>query len=172
MKKIILVTCLVCLSISICQAQETEDTKSKNKKQEKLHIRLKDSLKPDVYIDGKKYDYAVIEWLDQDKIESISVIKDELAIKEYNAPNGVLLIETKKKTESDNSKIRIRGTENVNDPVIIIDGKVSSKSGMDKISPDDIELISVIKGEEAIEKYNAPNGVILITLKKRKNKTE
>lgn len=168
MKKIILVACLVCLSISICQAQETEDTKNKTKKHEKLHVRLKDSLKPDVYIDGKKYDYTVLEWIDPNKIESISVVKDELALKDYNAPNGVLLIEIKRKTESDSSVIRIRGTENTNEPVIIIDGKVSSKTGMDKISPDDIESISVIKGEEAIKKYNAPNGAIFITTKKKK----
>lgn len=168
MKNLILVTCLVCLSISICQAQETEDTTNMNMKQEKLHVRLKDSIKPDIYIDGKKYDYVVLEWLDQNKIESISVIKDERALKEYNAPNGVLLIETKKKTESDNSKIMIRGVENTNEPVIIIDGKVSSKENMKEVSPDDIESISVIKGEEAIKKYNAPNGAILITLKKKK----
>ena len=34
------------------------------------------------------------------------------------------------------------------------------------ISPDDIESINVLKDEKAIEEYDAPNGVILVTTKK------
>lgn len=53
-------------------------------------------------------------------------------------------------------------------PLIIVDGKEITKSEMDKIDPDKIENIDVIKNKKFTEKYGekGKNGVILITLKK------
>ena len=46
----------------------------------------------DIYIDGKKYEHAL---LDYDKIATFDFIKSEKARKKYNAPNGVAIVETK-----------------------------------------------------------------------------
>lgn len=187
MRHIFLAACIICLSISISQAQETKSNDEKNQSQESLHIKVKDDVKPDIYINGKKYDFEILELLDDDKIESMAVVKGEQAIKEYGAPNGVILITAKKKTDSsmtikstgnskdqsNNSTITIRGTgtnasSTSDSPMIIIDGKVSSKDHLEKMSSDDVHSIEVLKGDEAMEKYNAESGVIVVTTKKGK----
>lgn len=55
-----------------------------------------------------------------------------------------------------------------NTPLYILEGKVISKSELDKINPDAIESISVLKGKDALKAYGkaGKNGVIQITLKK------
>ena len=55
-----------------------------------------------------------------------------------------------------------------NAPLYVLEGKVISKSELDKINPDAIESISVLKGESAVKAYGkaGKNGVIQITLKK------
>jgi TonB-dependent SusC/RagA subfamily outer membrane receptor len=53
-------------------------------------------------------------------------------------------------------------------PLFFIDGKKSAKADMDKLSPNAIESVSVLKGPAAVAKYGAEavNGVIEIVLKK------
>lgn len=63
---------------------------------------------------------------------------------------------------------KIKNKENGKYPVVIIDGKVSSREILAKLSPKYIDKIEVFKGEQAIEKYNAPDGAVIITTKKRK----
>lgn len=57
-----------------------------------------DAMKPLIFIDGKKYPNKKIEDLDPNKIESISVLKGQVAIKSYGeeGKHGVILIITKK----------------------------------------------------------------------------
>lgn len=164
MKKILLTCFLIGITV-IIQAQVVKVDSKNDEKKDGLIVKVKDGKQPDVYIDGKKYDSEILELLDQDKIESISVIKEEQAIKEYNAPNGVILIKTKK----EESKITLRGDVQISGdgPKFIIDGEVSDQKTLEKISPDDIHSITVIKDEKAVKEYNAPNGVILITTKKK-----
>ncbi len=58
--------------------------------------------------------------------------------------------------------------EFINQPLFVVDGKEISKSEMEKINPDQIEAISVLKNKEFTAKYGdkGKNGVVLITLKK------
>jgi TonB-dependent starch-binding outer membrane protein SusC len=67
--------------------------------------------------------------------------------------------------------VRIRGigTINNNDPLYIIDG-VPTKDGINQISPNDIETISVLKDASAASIYGAraSNGVVVVTTKKGK----
>ena len=95
MKKIILTTWAVILFMTIAQAQTNKVDKDGHSKKSKLHVEIKESANPDVYVDGKKFDFP-IELLDKDQIESVKVIKDEEALKKYNAKYGVILITTKK----------------------------------------------------------------------------
>ena len=173
MKNLMLTTCLVLVSVFASMAQETHNNKNDSLKKEKVYFKVKDGANPDVYIDGKKYDYSILELLDQDKIESVSVIKGEQAVKEYNAPNGVLLITSK---QNAGSKVVIRNTDKKHisgNPKILIDGKASSHEELSKINPDDIYSINVIKDEKALKEYDSPDGVIIVTTKKgekQKNK--
>lgn len=165
MKKILLATIIMLFSITAIQAQKTEVKKNKK---EKLYVKIKDGESPIIYVDGKKFDFPM-ELIDQSKIESISILKKEYALKKFNAPNGVVLIKTKSSKKTEKSTIEIKANQqigNKNGPKIIIDGKVALKETMDKLNTNDIANIKVIKGEKAIIKYNAPNGVIIITTKK------
>ena len=159
MKYFLLVVGIALVPFSSILAQET----SKGAK-EKLEITIKESENPDVYIDDKKYDHSIIDLLDTDKIASVDVIKGERAISEYNAPNGVIIIKTKAKA----NQVRIRnsnGNLDEDQPLIIIDGVTAEKGDLEKLDPIDIESVEVLKGENAMKKHNAPNGVVLIITK-------
>ena len=146
---------IVLLSMAFTQIHAQDTSQSDTS----LKVKLKEAKGLVVYIDGKKYDPDIIELLDTDKIESVSVLKGEEAEKKYGASEGVIIITSKRIT----SKIEISNGE----PLIIVDGKVSSREAIRELDPDQIESIEVVKGEQAIEKYNAPNGVILIKIKKK-----
>ncbi len=64
-------------------------------------------------------------------------------------------------------KIRGIGTINNNDPLYVIDG-VPTKDGINQISPNDIESISILKDASSASIYGARagNGVVVITTKK------
>lgn len=67
--------------------------------------------------------------------------------------------------------IRIRGTNSIGskDPLVVIDGVPDRAGGLNRINPDDIESVSVLKdAAAAIYGSRAANGVILITTKRGK----
>ncbi len=165
MKNIILTAFAIILSISLIQAQAK---KEEDQIKEYIHLEVKDGANPDIYVDGKKFDFPM-ELLDPDKIESIEVIKGEKAIKEYNAKNGAVLITTKvsknKINEFDHIEVK---KNNGKTPMVIVDGKEYNQATLNKLSPDNIESINVVKGEQAMKKYNAPYGVIIVKTKKGK----
>jgi len=60
------------------------------------------------------------------------------------------------------------------DPLYVLDGKVVDKSDMEYIIPNTIESVAVLKDATATSLYGkrGANGVILVTLKKQKDKSE
>lgn len=62
----------------------------------------------------------------------------------------------------------IRSDSTRGEPLFFIDGKKSTKADLDKLSPNAIESVSVLKGPTAVVKYgaDAANGAIEIVLKK------
>ncbi len=69
----------------------------------------------------------------------------------------------------DGSQIRIRGNATLgnNEPLIVIDGVPARQGGLDRINPNDVENVSVLKdASAAIYGSRAANGVILITTKR------
>ena len=82
-----------------------------------------------------------------------------------------LIIQSKNANPNDNSmNINIRGVSTMgnNDPLIVIDGLVSSSSTLNNLNPNDIDNVSVLKdaGSAAIYGSRSANGVILVTTKK------
>jgi TonB-dependent SusC/RagA subfamily outer membrane receptor len=140
-----------------------------------LNVSEKPGKKDPIYIiDGKQSSHKKLQDISTDKIESINVIKGVQAIDKYGnkAKNGA--IEITLKDEHENVSItapkfsmKITDKPGKKDPVYVVDGKVISHRKMKKISSDKIKSISVIKGEQAIEKYGptAKNGAIEILLK-------
>jgi hypothetical protein len=175
MKKLTFSIILLLFTIISIQAQKFE-VKTKDNEQ-KIYIKAKDSIKLTIYVDGKIFDFP-IDLIDQNRIESVSVLKGHESSKKYNEPNGVILIKTKISEEivvsgfksKPDKEIIVTGYKSMsntdNKPLIIIDGKTVTQEVLEKLNPNDFESMSVVKGEKALKEYNAPNGVIIITTKK------
>ena len=101
-------------------------------------------------VDGKVTDN--IESLLPENIESITILKEQSAIEQYGekGKNGVVLITTKR---------------NQSAPLFVVDGKEGGD--LNSISVENIESISVLKDQLAIERYGekGKNGVVIITTK-------
>ena len=55
---------------------------------------------PVLIIDAKRYDdTSVLKTIDPKQIKSITVLKDEAAMKTYDAPNGVIIVDLKKDSD-------------------------------------------------------------------------
>jgi len=122
-----------------------------------VKVRMIDSgngVQPLYILDGKEV--SSLDGISPESLESISVLKNESAVAVYGekGKNGVIIITSKKPARL------------TNDPLIILDGKETTKK-VDEIKPEDIQSVSVLKGESAMKKYGekGKNGVIEITLK-------
>jgi TonB-linked SusC/RagA family outer membrane protein len=85
---------------------------------------------------------------------------------------GVTAIQSSGEPGYDGSTIRIRGsnTPNNSGALIVIDGVPDRAGGLERLNPQDIESMSVLKdAAAAIYGSRAANGVILITTKRGKN---
>lgn len=112
---------------------------------------------------------------------SISVVKGADLVKSpaVNVSNslagrfsGVMLNNRTGEPGFDGSDIRIRGlaTTGSNDVLIVVDGVPGQVGGLERLNPNDIETISVLKdASAAIYGSRAANGVILVTTKRGKS---
>ncbi|WOD44332.1 M56 family metallopeptidase [Hwangdonia lutea] len=133
--------------------------------------------------DGKKGKYAIVEShsnveviSDEDHDENVEVIvesdgsneaEDVIILKSGKPLGKSYKIKTIGKSNG-NDKIHI-STDSDKEPLYILDGKKIKKNKLDAINPNDIESVTVLKGESAIDKYGkkAKDGVVEITSKKK-----
>lgn len=134
-------------------------------------LKFKDPIKIDnaIYIvDGKITSTKKADKINPDDIESINVLKGKHAIEKYGekAKNGVIEISTKPQNSKNKPVLKIKGAS-INNPLYIVDGKKMSAKKVNKINPDNIERVDVLKVDKAIEMYGeeAKNGVVIITSK-------
>lgn len=82
---------------------------------------------------------------------------------------GVVAVNRSGEPGNDGSAIRIRGSNTLgnNSALVVIDGIPARAGGLDRLNPNDIESISVLKdASAAIYGSRAANGVILVTTKR------
>jgi len=85
---------------------------------------------------------------------------------------GLVAIQTSGEPGADDSRIRIRGQNTLGNssPLIVIDGIPDREGGLNRLNPQDIESISVLKdASAAIYGARAANGAIIITTKRGKS---
>ncbi|GAB2542144.1 TonB-dependent receptor [Spirosoma aerophilum] len=85
---------------------------------------------------------------------------------------GVIATNASGEPGYDGAAIKIRGSNTLgnNDALIVIDGVPARAGGIDRLNPNDIESISVLKdASAAIYGSRAANGVILVTTKRGKS---
>jgi TonB-dependent SusC/RagA subfamily outer membrane receptor len=126
------------------------------------------------------------------EIARIDVLKGEEALRFYGekGANGVIVITTKAFVQkhspirtvvvcpphTDNSPTGAPSTSDglPESPLFVVDGQIITKERFDKLNPDDIESVNVLKGKEATAIYGdkARNGVILLTMKKKTSRVQ
>ena len=173
------------------RAEKKDSVLTSGEKKVALSVRgVSGEEKPLVIINGKESDYEVVNALNPERIESISVIGAEKAIKIYGekAKNGLMDIKLYSEKKFKPKKIEIEslnktrldalnsGAKNWGvtfhsatggKPLIIIDGKeASGDDPLANISPDRIRSISVLKDKNALAAYGdkGKNGVIEVNL--------
>ena len=153
---------------------------------------LSNEKTPLIIINGKESDRAVVDALDPSRIENISVLKNENAVKIYGekAKDGAMIIQLKstevqmfsnKDAIGANVNMRLdalnSGDKNLGvkfnsatggKPLVFIDGKEAlGDDPLSNISPDRIRSMSVMKDKQAMAVYGnrGKDGVILVNLK-------
>ncbi len=106
-----------------------------------------------------KSDIKQIDYLSKDSKTAINIYGER-------AKGGVLLITT--------NNIKEKSTKTIDDSklLFLVGDKKISKQELEKINPDDIESIEVIKEAAAVKKITEDNydGVVIITMKEGKKK--
>lgn len=158
MKKIIVFGMLLCGVLASAQEKKVEVLESSTP------AILK---KPLVIIDGKLSDLKELHLLNEDLIEQIDILKKEQAEALYGSQGSAGAIIVKKR------EIRLCANK-VKDAktLFFVNDKEYSREEIEKLDPNSIESLSIIKGKEAEAKYGerAKDGAIIIKLKEQKNK--
>jgi TonB family protein len=136
---------------------------------------------PLVFLDKVPITKEAVNQIKPEQIESIDVLKGQSATALYGekGKNGAILIATKEKAGKGTgtpppSKVAIRTIDDANPPLIFLDGVPITKATMDKLNPETIESISVLKDKSATIVYGEKGkaGVILIKTKGNKAPVE
>ncbi len=151
------------------------------------------SKEPLVIVDGKILPHDQLKTINPSDIDNINVIKGDSAVALYGAKaaHGAVIVSLKKdaKTSEDkmtqlagkmiglnvapdaqqassNEEFTVRGKRG-GQPLVLVDGKVSSMSALKSISPNRIKSINVYKSGPMVDKYGekAKEGIIAVTLK-------
>ena len=150
---------------------------------QKISVKGKKDLRIVLKEDSQKLDEVVVVGYGTRSRKSITGAVDQVnnevfenrpvtnATQALQGASANLVIQSKNMNPNDNSmNINIRGVSTMgnNDPLIVIDGLISSSSTLNNLNPNDIENVSVLKdaGSAAIYGSRSANGVILITTKK------
>ena len=171
--------------------KKAEEKVKVDKGGELLTVRVKKGTKPLVFLDNKPFkDWTIDENgkltinIPTEKVHTVNVYKGSKLYGSVGAKHKGEVIEifsfeaAPKATFElkDDKATNIIHTDStpVNDkPLFVIDGVISKRDNIDEeISPDEIQSISVLKGNSATAKYgkNGQNGVIEIITKRMKLK--
>ncbi len=138
--------------------------------------KIQSSTEPGlIIIDGKESSKAVMSSISPDKIDQVKVLKDQMALDKYGKKGKDGVIEITLKNDSNDKSFKIRtdeqikidGTNGPNQPLLVVDGKITDNKEINNISPETIDHIDVLKDESSTKMYGekGKNGVVLIYLK-------
>ena len=138
-------------------------------------LKMVDSLNVLVFVDGVEKNMDVIKKMDSKDITEIRVLKNEKAVEQYGdkAKDGVIIVSTKvintnqDKNVNSETKVVVNIKEGMDNALYVVDG-IQQKSGdLNKIDPNTIASMNVLKGEAATRLYgeDAKHGVVIISTK-------
>jgi hypothetical protein len=120
-----------------------------------------------IYIDGKISTPAELEAIPASKISSVDILKGDKLDDIIDAKGKTAMINVQLKPV-DLPEIIIHSKKT--NPLYIIDGKESTKENLDKVNPERIEDVRVIKESTSLQVYGEKgrNGVVIVNLKPEK----
>jgi TonB-dependent SusC/RagA subfamily outer membrane receptor len=139
-------------------------------------VEKTENIKTIYIVDGvEKTDFNEKE-ISPETIETVNIYKGDKATELYGekGKNGVVVVSTKKivkQSGSDKTEIIINSSEsNLDKAYVVVDGVHDPDFIKNNKNPENIESIDILKGESATALYGekGKNGVIIITLKKKK----
>ena len=160
------------ITVTVKTSGNTKQAGSKND----TIIEKTEKIKAIVIVDGvEKTDFNDKD-INPETIETINVYKGDKATELYGdkGKNGVVVVSTKKivkQSGSDKTEIIINSSEsNLDKAYVVVDGVHDPDFIKNNKNPENIESIDILKGESATALYGekGKNGVIIITLKKKK----
>ena len=160
------------ITVTVKTSGNTKQAGSKND----TIIEKTEKIKAIVIVDGvEKPDFNDKD-INPETIETINVYKGDKATELYGekGKNGVVVVSTKKivkQSGSDKTEITVNTTEsNFDKAYVVVDGVHDPDFIKNNKNPENIESIDILKGESATALYGekGKNGVIIITLKKKK----
>lgn len=144
---------------------------------EKLAIQLSSIDAGILIVDGKEVEMNELEKIikKSEDIQQMETYKGEKAVEKYGEKgrNGVIVFKTKSYVSASSSG-NLKSPKDIDKPVLInneilyyVNDKEITEKGFRQISPDEIESVTVLKGDNAVKVYGerARDGVILVTLK-------
>jgi len=138
---------------------------------------MNDYTQPLFLIDGMESTKKVVNSLNQNSIQSISIIKDKIQLKPYGdkGKNGVIIVTLKDESKLDSKKAVVMSIDEIAEkdhPLYIVDGKEWTYKEIKNLDKNSIESTKVHKDKLTIEKHGkkAKNGIIFIKLKDINNK--
>jgi hypothetical protein len=127
------------------------------------------SQQPIYIINGKKASYEEVQKIEPTSIARIDVLKGVKALNEYgqDGKHGVVSIHLKSNSSNDKEDEIIELLPD-NELLYYLNDKPITKKEFEKISPEDIATVDVLKGEAATKQFGAKaaKGVIKVYLKK------
>lgn len=167
---------LVEVDTDVVKISETKiDTLTRVRKEIQTEIQLRgegdDNL---LYIvDGEKVAKEAIKKINPNDILAVNVLKSKASIEQYGeeGKDGVIIITTKSNPNKSEIEINEGVKKNIEKRLIIIDGEKMPKDfDLNIKDSTDIESVTVLKDEPAVDKYGEEgnNGVIIIKRKIKK----
>jgi|GEM_PF-4856883 len=125
-------------------------------------------MEPRIEKFGEKGKYGALVFTGNTTIQNDIIAVEKSAINEN--PNGDKVLLLKKQNDVG---VKVPGQSNIdadNNPLVVVNGKIiqeNSREYLEKLNPETIKEMNVLKGEKATEKYGekAINGAIEIKLK-------
>ena len=159
-------------------------TKTSDKPENSNSIFLKNgsynsSLKDVILlVNGQEVSPEIFRAIDPQRIQSVSVLKDQASLAKYTtdkSKTGIIQVKLKKEEQASDINIpTIRFDSQTSKALVIIDGKAADATAVQTLSPSQIKSIKVLKGQQAVDLFGeaAKNGAICVSTRSAESETD
>lgn len=136
---------------------------------------LKDVI---LLVNGQEVSPEIFRAIDPQRIQSVTVLKDQAALAKYTtdkSKTGIIQVKLKKEDQASDINIpTIRFDSQPSKSLVIIDGKAADATAVQALSPSQIKSIKVLKGQQAVDLFGeaAKNGAICVSTRSAESETD